>query len=438
MRYYRILCIGLITGCFAIINLDAQVEFMAPLPEPVSNNAIALAKVNGKEFIYSFGGIDSTKTPEGIHLRSYRYSIEDDNWERIDDLPDALGGKIAAAASTVNNMIYIMGGYHVENDFSETTSRKVHIYNPETNSFLTDGSDMLVRVDDHVQAVWNDSLIYTVTGWSQSSNTRSVQFYDPSNDQWTRATPVPASDDFRVFGGAGDISGNTIYYLGGAANWNGSTFPITSNYRQGIINENNPAEISWSTEASIFANFYRAGSAKIKNGEAIVWLGGSNNTYNFDGIAYDGSGGVSATSSWISWENDNRNLSIIENDLPPTMDLRGLATSKDDYVYVIGGMSENQRVTNRVYRIKTEGIWTTTENIKLSDMVIYPNPSQGELNIHFQGDYVLKIISSDGEVKLRKKCNGLEYMNLPSELKGIYFLVIVSGHNKIVRKIVIY
>ena len=64
------------------------------MPERVSNNAVTVATVNGVPYVYSFSGIDSTKSCDGDHLRSFRYNTESNEWERIADLPDGLRGKI--------------------------------------------------------------------------------------------------------------------------------------------------------------------------------------------------------------------------------------------------------------------------------------------------------------------------------------------------------
>ena len=82
------------------------------LPDRVSNNAVCEGFIDGLPYVFSFGGIDSTKIYSGIHLKSYRFNVATAESERIADLPDNLG-KIAAAASRIGNIIYIAGGYNV-------------------------------------------------------------------------------------------------------------------------------------------------------------------------------------------------------------------------------------------------------------------------------------------------------------------------------------
>ena len=118
MKYGRLISqksnrlIYCILAAFSFCHLltSQTFEAMANMPEPVSNNAVTSAKANNTTYIYSFSGIDSTLNQSGIHLKSFRYNISANEWERIADLPDPNGGKIAAGASTVKNLVYVIGG----------------------------------------------------------------------------------------------------------------------------------------------------------------------------------------------------------------------------------------------------------------------------------------------------------------------------------------
>ena len=176
--------------------IHAQLQELSPMPERVCNNAVAEGFVNGVPYVYSFAGIDSTKLFSGIHLRSFRYNTQTDTWETIPPLPDDMG-KIAASANRIGDIIYIIGGYHVFGNGSEISSEKVHRYNTQTNSYLSDGAPIPVAIDDQVQAVWRDSLIYVVTGWSNSQNVTNVQIYNPVTDEWTQGTPTPNENSYQ-------------------------------------------------------------------------------------------------------------------------------------------------------------------------------------------------------------------------------------------------
>ena len=154
-------------------------------------------------------------------------------------------------------------------------------------------------IDDQVQATWRDSLIYVVTGWSNNGNVGKVQIYNPNTNTWEEGTPVPTSPnyetDYYVFGGSGTIIGDTLYYIGGASGYFlGPVFPATTHLRKGYINPEDPTEITWSGEETNIARGYRM-AAGHWNDQQAVWIGGSQITYNYNGIDYNGSGGVPPT-----------------------------------------------------------------------------------------------------------------------------------------------
>lgn len=310
-----------------------------------SNQAVSEGFIDSKAYLFSFGGIDSTKLYSGIHQRSFRYDIKADKWKEIASLPDTLG-KIANAASRINDIIYIIGGYHVFKDGSERSSNKIHRFNIKQNKFLEDGATIPTPIDDHVQVVWKNKLIYLVTGWSDVENVPNVQIYDPERNIWMAGTPVPNNHIFKSFGASGTIVGDTIYYFGGAAM--GKNYPIQNYLRKGVIDPLNPTKINWSYEViDSLISGYRMASLKID--EIPYWIGGSSNTYNFNGIAYDKSGGVQPNHLILNLKNRNFNLNFNEN-IP--MDLRGIADIDLHTKYLIGGMDKDQKVTNKVFKLE--------------------------------------------------------------------------------------
>jgi len=61
------------------------------MPEPVANNAVVSAMCGDTLCVYSFCGIDETKTPAGIHLKSWRYNTVTQVWSQLADVPDDTG-----------------------------------------------------------------------------------------------------------------------------------------------------------------------------------------------------------------------------------------------------------------------------------------------------------------------------------------------------------
>jgi len=390
------------------------------MPERVSNNAVTEGLVNGVPHVYSFSGIDSTKVFSGIHKRAFRYNTATQVWNQIADLPSG-NGRIAAGASTVKNKIYIIGGYEVFSNGNEVSFDEVHIYDPETNSYLTNGTPIPVPIDDHVQAVYKDSLIFVVTGWSNTTNVPNVQIYDPSNDAWQVGTPVPNNSDYKVFGASGAIIGDTLYYIGGARF--ATNFPASSYFRKGYINPNDPTDITWFAEPFLDAAVaYRA--AAFATDWQMHWVGGSDVTYNYNGIAYNGSGGVSPRDE-VSYYNPiwTSTVGFSGDEFPKIMDLRGVAKINQTEGIIAGGMLENQEVTNKVYQFNF-GVPLDNDDLNLPKIQISPNPAKEFFIIEKEGDFQIQFLDSMGRLIFSKNKKGMEAVNISELPAGSYVLKI--------------
>lgn len=405
-----------------------QVSELHPMPLKTSNNSVTLAYVGSEPYVYSFGGIDSTKIYSGIHLSSFRYQITSNTWESIPDLPDTLG-KIATGASTVKNKIYIIGGYHVLSNGNELSSNKTHIYNPNTNSFEPDGASVPVPVDDHVQLVWRDSLIYIITGWSNTTNVANVQIYNPSNNVWSVGTSVPNNNLYKCFGANGYMVGDTIYYYGGAST--GLNFPAQNRLRMGIINPSDPTQITWSSPSS-YLNSYRS-VITIDPFNNIHILGGSKISYNYNGIAYNGSGGVQPNHEQYIFHSSNP-LSYESKNIYLPMDLRGYGELNASTKFIVGGMDSNQTTTNRLLRLDFINS-TSVFNYIMNDLIIYPNPTTHFIHIQTTEEiHSIEVIDPMGkEVKTLYNVKAIDISNLPS---GVYNLEININYRLFNRKII--
>ena len=433
---------------FSIFFIQAQdhgyisgVE-LANMPMPVSNNAVVGAIVNDTPYVYSFGGIDSTKIWSGITLKSFRFNTISNSWDTIPNLPDTLG-KIASAASLVNNIIYIIGGYHVLSNGNELSSNKVHRFNTLTNTYLSDGMNLPIAVDDHVQVVYNDSLIYVISGWSNSTNIPNVQIYDPATDNWLVGTPVPNNTTYKAFGASGICIWDKIYYHGGAST--GVNFPAQSTLRIGQVNYSNPTQITWTSQPTNYTS-YRAAAIFNSFYNKPAFVGGSEVTYNYDGIAYNGSGGVPPKGFSLGFDTNP------PYDLGPTfqqfvgvdtilpIDLRGVAFPFNYKFYIAGGMLYNQEVSNKTYKIWFDHLESVDELIENNQFRIFPNPVFDQLTIVFKeietrtirlidvlGNRVLEIKNSDLSTKV----------DVSKFTKGIYLIKVETKNGSFSKKIII-
>lgn len=322
-----------------------------PMPFRTANNAVCEAIVNGEEYVYSFGGIGTDKDYTAIHPRSFKYTVSTGIWTEIDSLPDTTP-KIASGASFVKGKIYVFGGYHVGSDDSEVSSDKVHIYNPTTDLYESDGASIPIPIDDHVQAVYKDSLIFIVTGWSNTGNVPNVQIYNPSFDSWQVGTSTTNNAFYTAFGTSGAIIGDTLYYYGGAS---GGAFGAKKFMRKGFINPANPTDITWELmdNAPGDPNYRSACSTR---GNTIFWVGGSPTSYNYDGIAYDGSGGVNPSARVMHFSQELNSYSDDVNQPYGVMDLRGIAKLGNDRWIICGGMDTNQVVSNRTFLLENSSL----------------------------------------------------------------------------------
>ena len=408
--------------CF-LSGQSLTVESLAPLPEPITNNAVVATEVAGAQYVYSFTGLDSTKGCDGDHLRAYRYAVADDIWEALPDVPDPQGGKIAAAASVIRDRIYVVGGYHLGPSCNEISSDRLHIFDPAANTWLPDGAPLPIPIDDQVQGVWRDSLLYVITGWSNTTNVSAVQVYDPATDAWQAATSVPNFTRYKVFGGSGVIIGDTIYYAGGA--YTAPDFPLRAVYRKGIIDPADPLSITWSDVDAPPALLYRSGATAWRG--RPLWLGGSAVSYNFDGIAYDGSGGVSPLPNVVLGNPGSDALVEIPGVLPPVMDLRGVAALGDDTYILVGGMGPNQAVLDHTTRLRIDDLTARPAAPAPPRWSVYPNPSDGTLRFDRTLSGELILYDTAGKRVRSYILRGARTLRVSDLPAGVYFVGLREG-----------
>ena len=83
-------------------------------------------------------------------------------------------------------------------------------------------------------------------------------------------------------------------------------------------------------------------------GPRVLFAGGSDNPYNYDGAGYDGEPSA-PVATVFSFDLEGLEWSPHPDLATPVMDLRGLLESRDGF-FLLGGMGANQTVTNNVQR----------------------------------------------------------------------------------------
>ncbi len=405
---------------------------LTKLSEPVSNNAVTGYSDGVNKYVYSFGGIDSTKSFSGIHNRCYKFDESQNTWQSLPDLPPSQT-RIAAGASTINNTIYIIGGYHVFANGNEQSSSLVHRFDVSADTFLVNGAPLPKATDDHVQAVYKDSLIFVITGWSQTTNIPNVQIYNPELDTWLIGTSVPNTHDYKSFGASGAIIGDTIYYFGGAKI--ASNFPIQTQLRKGYINPQNSTDITWSLD-TISPNLsgYRMAASSFEN--SIRWVGGSNATYNYNGIGYAGGIPVEPNHRILTFHPLTNSWDTVS--LPQiNMDLRGVA-SFGCQMFLVGGMEKNQKVSAKMLKINCGPNSISDLKNNKEDILLFPNPTRSQLTVTgIGGDFIIAIFDIKGRLILKESTSAKRPVSVENLRSGIYFTVISSKGNIIRKKLII-
>jgi hypothetical protein len=211
-----------------------------------------------------------------------------------------------------------------------------------------------VPVDDAVAVTFDDRYIYLISGWHDLGNVNLVQRYDTRKDTWEQATPIPGP---AVFGHAGGIVGNTIVYCDGVAiEAHGDRprdFVAVPDCYLGIIDIEDGRRIDWrSVDYHPGAPRYRMAAAGVPEKNGVLFVGGSENPYNYDGIGYDGQPSAPAPGALL-FDIDTQSWQVLEFDGQATMDHRGLVPFAGQWL-TVGGMAANQRVTGRVISYQFE------------------------------------------------------------------------------------
>ncbi len=385
---------------------------MQQMPFRTSNNAVCEASVAGQDYAYSFGGIDSTKTAAGIHQRAFKYDVSANSWSEIDPLPDTLG-KIASAASYVKGKIYIMGGYHVFPS-TEISSNRVHVYNPFLGVYESDRTPIPVPIDDHVQCVYKDSLIFVVTGWSNTTNVPNVQIYDPTLDQWQVGTSTTNNAFYTAFGASGYILGDTLYYHGGAT---GGSFSAKRFVRKGYINTADPTDITWEQNLDAPGDAgYRSACSGL--GNTVFWVGGSGVSYNYNGIAYSNGTGVEPLTRVLHFGISNYSYTDETTQPYGVMDLRGIAKISGNRWLICGGMDSSQIVSNRTFILENPLVELDQSSIPKGYKVF---SLDGKVLILTPKNSIARLVAASGGVvrEFKKQQNFvIQRSDFP---KGIYF-----------------
>lgn len=333
------LVIGL--GLSLSLALPAQAEAPPALPVPHSNNAVART-TEGRVTFFSFMGLKAGKTRADISKQAFAYDVKERRWRTLPDVPVSQG-RLASTAVGVNGLIYLFGGYTVAADGAEVSTPEVLAFDPRTETYIP-RAPMPVPVDDSVALPFNDRYIYLVSGWHDKGNVTLVQVYDTVNNRWFRATDWPGQ---AVFGHAGGIVGNHMVIADGVTATTGEDgknhFKLIGEAWAGEIYPGRPGEIAWKRLPSHpGAPLYRMAATGASHLNQVLFAGGSETAYNYNGQGYDGTPASPSARSFAFDLRHDRWVDLGAKPVP-SMDHRGLLEA-DGTFYTVGGMGEGRQV----------------------------------------------------------------------------------------------
>ena len=317
------------------------------LPQAVTNNAVVSVTTMNGEYLVSFAGLGEGRTHSDTLDSTWVFDANTHEWAEAAPLPGGVG-RLAAVAAAVGELAYIFGGYSVAEDGTEVSTPWVHSFDPASGQF-EERAEMPVPVDDAVAVTFEDRYIYLISGWHDLGNVNLVQRYDTIENSWSQATPIPGP---AVFGHAGGIVFNTIVYCDGvaiAAHENqGRDFVAVSDCYQGIIDASDSRRIDWRVvEAHPGLPRYRMAATGAEELGGVLFIGGSENPYNCDGIGYAGEPSEPVAHALL-FNTANAKWQVLPISGTATMDHRGLLHFDGSFV-TIGGMRAGQQVTSRLY-----------------------------------------------------------------------------------------
>jgi len=322
-----------------------------PLPDPLSNNAVAILKLHGQFALFSLMGIGPKKTWDAVSNVAYELDAGSGKAYTIHAVPGT-AGRIGAMAVGAAGRVFLFGGYVVYQGGGMAVP-DANTYEPANDRWVR-GADVPIPVGDAVIGVFRDRYIYLIGGRTNSGLISDVQMYDLEKSHWSKATSIPGPP---VFGHAGALVDDTIIYVDGAKKKDagqGPRFVPSDECWKGKIDHHHPNIIEWTKLANHpgSARFRIAAGGADKDG-MIYFSGGSDNPHDYNGIGYDGKPSEPSPVTFSYNLRTGKWETLNDNTPDPSMDHRGLLVTPEGLV-VIGGMEKGQQVTGNIQVLSKE------------------------------------------------------------------------------------
>lgn len=325
-------------------------NLVTAMPEPHANNAVALAPSEVGATIWSFNGLRSGKLHTDVSNAAFQCALPETTCRVAGEVPVA-DGRLASTAVFLYDRIFLFGGYTVEEDGTEVSTPEVFAFNPETEEYQR-RADMPVPVDDAVAFHFGNRYIALVSGWHDDGNVAVTQIFDTWEDVWLASADYPGAP---VFGHSGGAVGNKFVVVDGVAvigeKDGRRQFGAVDEAWLGEIEENDPTEISWRRlPAHPGGALYRMAAIGDPANNRIVFYGGGDNPYNYNGIGYDGVP-AKASDLLFAFDLESEQWVRLGHTGRPSMDHRGLMIWDGAY-WTLGGMNNDGEVIGDLVKIE--------------------------------------------------------------------------------------
>jgi len=337
----------------AVATAHARDSAVVPsLPEPRANAPVATHSRGPERFWFVGPGIGAGKTWRDIQADSFLLRPGRPLWQRLPAVPgdQGLAGRLGSHAVVLDGAIHVIGGYTVAEDGSERSTSGIWRLALDPSPDWMQVATMPVPVDDAVAAVWRERTLVLVSGWSDSGNVNLVQLWTPVDDSWVQAEPWPGAP---VFGHAGGLIGDTLVVCGGARVHYPAAGPrqflASDECWLGRFRAEDSRRLDWRPLPPMPGGpRYRAAALglHIHGADRVVYAGGADRPYNYDGAGYDGTP-AAATDQVVSFNIDASRWECHGRMPEPRMDFRGLLFDGEQLV-LPGGMDGERRVRAEV------------------------------------------------------------------------------------------
>src|SRR5882757_11425824 len=157
---------ALLTFVLLFYTPAGEWSVLQPLPEPVSNNAVASIVHRDRTLAFTFMGIGEKKTADSITRKAFVFDSRRNEWRPLPPVPGA--GRIAASAIALNDQVFVIGGYTVDAAGKEVSVSNLDLYTPTaadpTEGYWSKGVPVPVAVDDSLAAVYEGRYIVLISG----------------------------------------------------------------------------------------------------------------------------------------------------------------------------------------------------------------------------------------------------------------------------------